>query len=132
MPEKFHDQIPPKTKPVTDYERIAGKGRWYSEAGCTLAVFPIIGTLVGFSSDFPEGYATLLLVPAVIWLWALAIRRAFRLRPLYGEARDYVRRLVDAEERGVRVPQPSPALRLMYRVEKNGREHLAKKAGKQR
>ncbi|MBC2877708.1 MULTISPECIES: hypothetical protein [Streptomyces] len=129
MPEQF-DQAPRKSKTVVDYERIAGKGGWYDEAGCTLAIFPLVGALVGFSSDFRAGYAALLLVPAVMWLWALAIRRAFRLRPLYGETRDYVRRLVDAEERGARIPQPSPALQQMYRAEKEVREHLARKTRK--
>ncbi|MGK5641520.1 hypothetical protein ACSNOK_24845 [Streptomyces sp. URMC 126] len=130
MSEEFDAQAPRKSKNVVAYERIAGKGGWYDEAGCTLAIFPIVAALVGFGSDFPEGYATLPLVPVVIWLWGLAIRRAFRLRPLYGDARDYVRRLVDAEERGVRIPQPSPVLRQMYEIEKSGREHLARKARK--
>ncbi|EME97948.1 hypothetical protein J7W19_11965 [Streptomyces mobaraensis NBRC 13819 = DSM 40847] len=129
MPEKF-DQAPRKSQAVVDYERIAGKGAWYDEAGCTLALFPLIGALLGFGSDFPGGYAVLLLVPVVVWLWALAIRRAFRLRPLSADTRDYVRRLVDAEERGVSIPQPSAALQPLYRAEKTMREHRVEKPRK--
>ncbi|WP_171171043.1 hypothetical protein [Streptomyces sp. I05A-00742] len=132
MSEQSDGSIPPKPEAVTEYERVADKGAWYDEGGCTLAIVPALGVLAASQGDYPIGYAGLALAPPALWLWGLAIRRWRRMLPLLNQARDYVRLLTDAEEQGAVIPELSPPLKSMYETEKSSRRHLARKAARKR
>ncbi|MBC2877707.1 MULTISPECIES: hypothetical protein [Streptomyces] len=123
MPEPFDDLIPPKPEAVAHYERIAGKGEWYDEGGCLLAIVAALGALDASTEGVPAAYAALLLVPLVIWLWVLAVRRSNRLGPLEEQARAYVRGLLDAQEQGAVLPELSPRLKELLNSEKNERRY---------
>ncbi|MER5783357.1 hypothetical protein ABT104_16790 [Streptomyces mobaraensis] len=109
-----------------------GKGAWYDEGGCLLALVAAGGATYASVERVPAAYAALLLAPLVIWLWVLAVRRWSRMAPLETEARTFVRGLLDAQERGAALPELSPQLEQLLTSERNERRYRRWKEARKR